>query len=175
MPEFISVDEFIAETLEDYSSPTTSSFFTKMSSCRNAAHNIEEVWNYTLMCCFFFSKRVMLNTYQLSLTSECDDQNACDSIPFNIRTGSYLFLFFNIFLCFILQLNDSLGFHILLFEPLASSIDRADTDALCLVESIELCASYFQKYKHRVCVFNAAWMKVLVIILFKSPECFETM
>ncbi|XP_056590059.1 arf-GAP with SH3 domain, ANK repeat and PH domain-containing protein 2 isoform X1 [Triplophysa dalaica] len=42
MPEFISVDEFIAETLEDYSSPTTSSFFTKMSSCRNAAHNIEE-------------------------------------------------------------------------------------------------------------------------------------
>uniref|UniRef100_A0A8C1JQC4 Un-named sa1614 n=1 Tax=Cyprinus carpio TaxID=7962 RepID=A0A8C1JQC4_CYPCA len=32
MPEFISVDEFIAETLEDYSSPTTSSFYTKMTS-----------------------------------------------------------------------------------------------------------------------------------------------
>uniref|UniRef100_A0A672T2Z8 Arf-GAP with SH3 domain, ANK repeat and PH domain-containing protein 1-like n=1 Tax=Sinocyclocheilus grahami TaxID=75366 RepID=A0A672T2Z8_SINGR len=31
MPEFISVDEFIAETLEDYSSPTTSSFYTKMT------------------------------------------------------------------------------------------------------------------------------------------------
>ncbi|XP_072571814.1 arf-GAP with SH3 domain, ANK repeat and PH domain-containing protein 1 [Paramormyrops kingsleyae] len=42
MPEFISVDEFIAETLEDYSSPTTSSFITKMPSCRNAVHNIEE-------------------------------------------------------------------------------------------------------------------------------------
>ncbi|XP_064162163.1 arf-GAP with SH3 domain, ANK repeat and PH domain-containing protein 2 [Anguilla rostrata] len=42
MPEFISVDEFIAETLEDYSSPTTSSFTTKMSSCRNAVNNIEE-------------------------------------------------------------------------------------------------------------------------------------
>nr|XP_055040227.1 arf-GAP with SH3 domain, ANK repeat and PH domain-containing protein 1 isoform X1 [Misgurnus anguillicaudatus] len=42
MPEFISVDEFIAETLEDYSSPTTSSFYTKMSSCRNSAQNIEE-------------------------------------------------------------------------------------------------------------------------------------
>ncbi|XP_016393356.1 arf-GAP with SH3 domain, ANK repeat and PH domain-containing protein 1 [Sinocyclocheilus rhinocerous] len=42
MPEFISVDEFIAETLEDYSSPTTSSFYTKMTSCRNSANNIEE-------------------------------------------------------------------------------------------------------------------------------------
>ncbi|XP_045079901.1 arf-GAP with SH3 domain, ANK repeat and PH domain-containing protein 1 isoform X4 [Coregonus clupeaformis] len=42
MPEFISVDGFIAETLEDYSSPTTSSFTTKMSSCRNAVNNIEE-------------------------------------------------------------------------------------------------------------------------------------
>ncbi|XP_030632045.1 arf-GAP with SH3 domain, ANK repeat and PH domain-containing protein 2 [Chanos chanos] len=42
MPEFISVDEFIAETLEDYSSPTTSSFTTKMTSCRNSVNNIEE-------------------------------------------------------------------------------------------------------------------------------------
>ncbi|XP_076123644.1 arf-GAP with SH3 domain, ANK repeat and PH domain-containing protein 1 [Alosa pseudoharengus] len=42
MPEFISVEEFIAETLEDYSSPTTSSFTTKMISCRNSANNIEE-------------------------------------------------------------------------------------------------------------------------------------
>ncbi|TRY91496.1 hypothetical protein DNTS_029473 [Danionella cerebrum] len=42
MSEFISVDEFIAETLEDYSSPTTSSFYTKMTSCRNSANNIEE-------------------------------------------------------------------------------------------------------------------------------------
>ncbi|XP_016088104.1 arf-GAP with SH3 domain, ANK repeat and PH domain-containing protein 2-like isoform X2 [Sinocyclocheilus grahami] len=42
MPEFISVDDFIAETLEDYSSPTTSSFYTKMTSCRNSAYNIEE-------------------------------------------------------------------------------------------------------------------------------------
>ncbi|XP_062842347.1 arf-GAP with SH3 domain, ANK repeat and PH domain-containing protein 2 [Trichomycterus rosablanca] len=42
MPEFISVDEFIEETLEDYSSPTTSSFITKMTSCRNSVNNIEE-------------------------------------------------------------------------------------------------------------------------------------
>uniref|UniRef100_A0AAR2L6Q9 Un-named sa1614 n=1 Tax=Pygocentrus nattereri TaxID=42514 RepID=A0AAR2L6Q9_PYGNA len=44
MPELISVEEFIAETLEDYSSPTTSSFTTKMTSCRNTVNNIEEVW-----------------------------------------------------------------------------------------------------------------------------------
>ncbi|KAJ8259193.1 hypothetical protein COCON_G00182050 [Conger conger] len=49
MPEFISVDEFIAETLEDYSSPTTSSFTTKMSSCRNAVNNIEEALDYDRM------------------------------------------------------------------------------------------------------------------------------
>ncbi|KAF7693272.1 arf-GAP with SH3 domain, ANK repeat and PH domain-containing protein 1 isoform X4 [Silurus meridionalis] len=42
MPEFISVEEFISETLEDYSSPTTSSFITKMTSCRNSVNNIEE-------------------------------------------------------------------------------------------------------------------------------------
>ncbi|XP_060766381.1 arf-GAP with SH3 domain, ANK repeat and PH domain-containing protein 1 isoform X2 [Neoarius graeffei] len=42
MPELISVDEFIAETLEDYSSPTTSSFITKMTSCRNSVNHIEE-------------------------------------------------------------------------------------------------------------------------------------
>uniref|UniRef100_A0A8C1RN79 Un-named sa1614 n=1 Tax=Cyprinus carpio TaxID=7962 RepID=A0A8C1RN79_CYPCA len=36
------LDEFIAETLEDYSSPTTSSFYSKMTSCRNSANNIEE-------------------------------------------------------------------------------------------------------------------------------------
>lgn len=50
MPELISVDEFIAETLEDYSSPTTSSFITKMTSCRNSVNHIEEVGchNYSL-------------------------------------------------------------------------------------------------------------------------------
>ncbi|KAK1799646.1 hypothetical protein P4O66_006184 [Electrophorus voltai] len=42
MPELISVGEFIAETLEDYSSPTTSSFTKKMTSCRNSVSNIEE-------------------------------------------------------------------------------------------------------------------------------------
>ncbi|XP_072259748.1 arf-GAP with SH3 domain, ANK repeat and PH domain-containing protein 1-like isoform X1 [Pyxicephalus adspersus] len=42
MPEIISVGEFIKETLEDHSSPTTSSFTTKMGSCRNTISTIEE-------------------------------------------------------------------------------------------------------------------------------------
>ncbi|XP_071968332.1 arf-GAP with SH3 domain, ANK repeat and PH domain-containing protein 1-like [Engystomops pustulosus] len=42
MPDLISVSEFITETLEDHSSPTTSSFTTRMSSCRNTVSSIEE-------------------------------------------------------------------------------------------------------------------------------------
>ncbi|XP_043944936.1 arf-GAP with SH3 domain, ANK repeat and PH domain-containing protein 2-like [Protopterus annectens] len=43
MPELITVNDFISETLEDYSSPTTSSFTSKMTSCRNTVNSIEEV------------------------------------------------------------------------------------------------------------------------------------
>lgn len=43
MPELISVNEFIAETNEDYKAPTTSSFTTRMSHCRNAVAALEEV------------------------------------------------------------------------------------------------------------------------------------
>ncbi|XP_071324258.1 arf-GAP with SH3 domain, ANK repeat and PH domain-containing protein 2b isoform X2 [Trachinotus anak] len=42
MPELISVTEFIAETNEDYKAPTTSSFTTRMSHCRNAVAALEE-------------------------------------------------------------------------------------------------------------------------------------
>uniref|UniRef100_A0A4W3JU18 Arf-GAP with SH3 domain, ANK repeat and PH domain-containing protein 1-like n=1 Tax=Callorhinchus milii TaxID=7868 RepID=A0A4W3JU18_CALMI len=38
----ISVQEFISETLEDHSSPTTSSFITKMANCRNTVTTLEE-------------------------------------------------------------------------------------------------------------------------------------
>ncbi|XP_008298930.1 arf-GAP with SH3 domain, ANK repeat and PH domain-containing protein 2b [Stegastes partitus] len=42
MPELISVTEFIAETNEDYKAPTTSSFTTRMSHCRNSVAALEE-------------------------------------------------------------------------------------------------------------------------------------
>uniref|UniRef100_UPI00398E8493 arf-GAP with SH3 domain, ANK repeat and PH domain-containing protein 1-like isoform X1 n=2 Tax=Pristiophorus japonicus TaxID=55135 RepID=UPI00398E8493 len=42
MPDQISVSEFISETTEDYNSPTTSSFTTKLLNCRNTASLLEE-------------------------------------------------------------------------------------------------------------------------------------
>ncbi|XP_040001374.1 arf-GAP with SH3 domain, ANK repeat and PH domain-containing protein 1a isoform X2 [Xiphias gladius] len=42
MPDQISVCEFLSETTEDYNSPTTSSFTTRLQSCRNTASILEE-------------------------------------------------------------------------------------------------------------------------------------
>ncbi|XP_043922969.1 arf-GAP with SH3 domain, ANK repeat and PH domain-containing protein 1 isoform X2 [Protopterus annectens] len=42
MPDQISVSEFISETTEDYNSPTTSSFTTRLQSCRNSVTVLEE-------------------------------------------------------------------------------------------------------------------------------------
>uniref|UniRef100_A0A4W6CIM7 ArfGAP with SH3 domain, ankyrin repeat and PH domain 1a n=1 Tax=Lates calcarifer TaxID=8187 RepID=A0A4W6CIM7_LATCA len=43
MPDQISVSEFLWETTEDYNSPTTSSFTTRLQSCRNTVSILEEV------------------------------------------------------------------------------------------------------------------------------------
>lgn len=43
MPECVSVSEFVQEVQEDWSSPTTSSFTSKMLSCRNTVYLLEEV------------------------------------------------------------------------------------------------------------------------------------
>uniref|UniRef100_A0A672F1B8 Uncharacterized protein n=1 Tax=Salarias fasciatus TaxID=181472 RepID=A0A672F1B8_SALFA len=43
MPECVSVSEFVQEVQEDWSSPTTSSFTSKMVSCRNTVYLLEEV------------------------------------------------------------------------------------------------------------------------------------
>uniref|UniRef100_A0A672KVS5 Uncharacterized protein n=1 Tax=Sinocyclocheilus grahami TaxID=75366 RepID=A0A672KVS5_SINGR len=40
MPDQISVSEFLSETTEDYNSPTTSSFTTRLQSCRNNLNSI---------------------------------------------------------------------------------------------------------------------------------------
>ncbi|XP_040204572.1 arf-GAP with SH3 domain, ANK repeat and PH domain-containing protein 2 isoform X2 [Rana temporaria] len=42
MPDQISVSEFITETNEDYKSPTTSNFTTRLSQCRSSVTAIEE-------------------------------------------------------------------------------------------------------------------------------------
>uniref|UniRef100_A0A8C8RAF7 ArfGAP with SH3 domain, ankyrin repeat and PH domain 1 n=1 Tax=Pelusios castaneus TaxID=367368 RepID=A0A8C8RAF7_9SAUR len=43
MPDQITVPEFIAEATEDYNSPTTSSFTTRLQNCRNTVTLLEEV------------------------------------------------------------------------------------------------------------------------------------
>uniref|UniRef100_A0A8C8R935 ArfGAP with SH3 domain, ankyrin repeat and PH domain 1 n=1 Tax=Pelusios castaneus TaxID=367368 RepID=A0A8C8R935_9SAUR len=42
MPDQITVPEFIAEATEDYNSPTTSSFTTRLQNCRNTVTLLEE-------------------------------------------------------------------------------------------------------------------------------------
>ncbi|CAL1575083.1 unnamed protein product [Knipowitschia caucasica] len=42
MPEQITVAEFVAESNEDYKSPTASNFTTRMSHCRNTVASLEE-------------------------------------------------------------------------------------------------------------------------------------
>ncbi|XP_060926039.1 arf-GAP with SH3 domain, ANK repeat and PH domain-containing protein 2 [Limanda limanda] len=42
MPECVSVPEFVHEVQEDWSSPTTSSFTSRMLSCRNTVYLLEE-------------------------------------------------------------------------------------------------------------------------------------
>ncbi|ROL51864.1 Arf-GAP with SH3 domain, ANK repeat and PH domain-containing protein 2 [Anabarilius grahami] len=42
MPDQITVAEFVAETNEDYKSPTASNFTTRMTHCRNTVTALEE-------------------------------------------------------------------------------------------------------------------------------------
>lgn len=46
MPDQITVSEFVAETNEDYKSPTASNFTTRMSHCRNTVTALEEVSDF---------------------------------------------------------------------------------------------------------------------------------
>uniref|UniRef100_A0A8C8DH84 Uncharacterized protein n=1 Tax=Oryzias sinensis TaxID=183150 RepID=A0A8C8DH84_9TELE len=43
MQDCMSVSEFVQEVQEDWSSPTTSSFTSRMLSCRNTVYLLEEV------------------------------------------------------------------------------------------------------------------------------------
>lgn len=43
MPGLIGVIEFVDETREDYSSPTTSNFVYRMPQCRQTISSLEEV------------------------------------------------------------------------------------------------------------------------------------
>lgn len=48
MPGLIAVSEFVEETREDYNSPTTSTFVSRMPQCRQTITSLEEVSTTTI-------------------------------------------------------------------------------------------------------------------------------
>lgn len=54
MPDQITVAEFVAETNEDYKSPTASNFTTRMTHCRNTVAALEEVRPLTLSSLLYY-------------------------------------------------------------------------------------------------------------------------
>jgi hypothetical protein len=69
MPGLIGVSEFLEETREDYHSPTTSTFCSRMSQCRQTISALEEVsenkkfkfnWSYWMKS---LGKEVILGLY----------------------------------------------------------------------------------------------------------------
>lgn len=46
MPELIGVGEFLEETREDYNSPTTSTFVSRMAQCRQTIATLEETLDF---------------------------------------------------------------------------------------------------------------------------------
>lgn len=61
MPMLISVSEFIEETREDYNSPPTSTFVSRMPQCRNTISSLEEVhisfYYHHFIACFLIEIR----------------------------------------------------------------------------------------------------------------------
>ena len=49
MPGVITVPEFIRETKDDYSSPTTSTFVNRIPQCRETVNKVEEVRRFIFL------------------------------------------------------------------------------------------------------------------------------
>lgn len=77
MPEVISVPEFVAETNEDYQAPTTSSFSTRMSHCRNAVAALEEVRPRAIATGIDTSQEEVVAGRTVSTTSTKNHLSAC--------------------------------------------------------------------------------------------------
>lgn len=62
MPTLIGISEFVDETRDDYNSPTTSTFVSRMHHCRNTIASFEEVsfilrqLLLSLFCIIYFCK-----------------------------------------------------------------------------------------------------------------------
>lgn len=51
MPALIGVSEFVDEAVDDYNSPTTSTFVSKMPQCRQTISCFEDVSSFFLFIC----------------------------------------------------------------------------------------------------------------------------
>lgn len=61
MPGLIAVAEFVDETREDYNSPTTSTFVSRMPQCRQTITSLEEV-----SCIVVINHPLSISSYFLS-------------------------------------------------------------------------------------------------------------
>ena len=52
MVERIPIVDFLTETKDDFNSPTTSTFASKMNLCRNTIAALEEVINILFVCLY---------------------------------------------------------------------------------------------------------------------------
>lgn len=66
MPDQITVSEFVAETNEDYKSPTASIFTTRMSHCRNTVAALEEVGDHAAAFIFTTKTKYRISVFLYS-------------------------------------------------------------------------------------------------------------
>jgi len=77
MPDPMSVAEFVTYSREDYNSPTTSSFTTKMGICRNHVGVLEDVsFMYSSVCvcvcvCVFMTDCVCVCVFMTDCVCVC--------------------------------------------------------------------------------------------------------
>lgn len=55
MPGLIGISEFVDEAIDDYNSPTTSTFVSKMPQCRQTISGLEDVSICTLFLFFYYN------------------------------------------------------------------------------------------------------------------------
>lgn len=76
MPEQITVSEFVAETNEDYKSPTASNFTNRMSHCRNTVTALEEALDVDRSVLYKMKKSVK-SIYTSGLGESALQMNLC--------------------------------------------------------------------------------------------------
>ncbi|RXM97475.1 Arf-GAP with SH3 domain, ANK repeat and PH domain-containing protein 1 [Acipenser ruthenus] len=84
MPDQISVSEFLSETTDDYNSPTTSSFTTRLQSCRNTVSVLEELTDWLTDPLLLFRK-VVVNPFALGHRALDQDRTALQKVKKSVK------------------------------------------------------------------------------------------